>query len=129
MPRILVVDDDSAGLEIRKLILERGGYEVTLACDVPEARAAFSTALDVVLLDVRLPRVQDGLGLIREFRAASSTLRIVVLCGHRGDLDRREEASMADEILSKPTRVEALLRSLVKNAEAKPGTGPTGRNS
>jgi CheY-like chemotaxis protein len=106
MARVLVVDDDAAGLEIRRLILERRGYAVI-------ARAAFQLAeFDVVLLDVRLPRVEDGLVLIREFRAAFPALRIVVLCGYRGDLDRREEASMVDEILSKPARVETLLNAL-----------------
>lgn len=112
MPTVLVVDDDAAGLEIRKLILERRGYAVATASDADCARAAFSAALDAVILDVRLPAVEDGLALIREFRAASPALRIVVLCGNRNDLERCEEALMADEILSKPARVEALLNAL-----------------
>jgi len=116
MPNVLVVDDDGDGLEIRKLILERRGYAVTTAADAEQARAAFSSvslgAFDAVILDVRLPLIEDGLALIREFRAASPRVRIVVLCGNRGDLDRREEASMADEILSKPARVEALLNAI-----------------
>jgi CheY-like chemotaxis protein len=108
MARVLVVDDDSAALEIRKLILERGGHQVTTASDVEQARAAGRP--DVVVLDVRMPRIEDGLALIREFRAAG--VRIVVLCGNLGDLDGREEASMVDEILAKPARSEALLKAL-----------------
>ena len=112
MARVLLVDDDAAALEIRKLILERRGFQVTTAADATQARAAFSSAFDVVILDVRLPGVEDGLGLIREFRSESPRVRIVVLCGNRGDLDRREEASMADVILSKPARVEMLLNAI-----------------
>lgn len=125
MASVLVVDDDAAGLEIRRLILERGGYAVTTATDAAQARAMFSPAFDTVLLDVRLPRVEDGLALIREFRAASPALRIVVLCGYRGDLDGREEASMADEILSKPSRVEALLNALAGPPPPSPLSSPS----
>lgn len=113
MKRVLVVDDDAAGLEIRRLILERRGYSVTKAADAAQARAAFSPeAFDVVLLDVRLPRIEDGLGLIREFRSASPDMRIVVLCGNRGDLDGREESSMVDAIVSKPARTDALVNAI-----------------
>jgi len=108
MARVLVVDDDAAALEIRKLILERAGHQVTLASDVEQARAAARP--EVVVLDLRLPRVEDGLSLIREFWAAD--VRIVVLCGNRGDLDGREEESMVDEILAKPARSEELLKAI-----------------
>ena len=113
MARVLVVDDDEDGLGIRKLILERRGYEVSTAASAAAARAAIQSGnFQVVVLDVRLPRVEDGLALIREVRATLPAPRIVVMCGNRGDLDHREEASLADEILSKPTHVEALLKAI-----------------
>ena len=105
--KVLVVDDDAAGLEIRRLVLERHGFEVAAALDADTARAEFaSNRPDVVLLDLRLPEIADGLALIREFRAA----RIVVLCGNRGDLDGRDEAKMVHAILGKPVRSDELLR-------------------
>jgi DNA-binding response OmpR family regulator len=106
--RVLVVDDDAAALEIRRLILERRGHMVTVARESLEARVAFAEGCDVVVLDLRLPRVEDGLALIREFRG----VRIVVLCGNRGDLDGREEARMVSTILEKPVRSEVLLAAI-----------------
>jgi len=107
--KVLLVDDDGAGLEIRRLVLERRGFEVVTAADASSARNAFSESQpDVVVLDLRLPEVADGLALIREFQGT----RIVVLCGNRADLDGREEAQMVSAILGKPVRSEELLRHL-----------------
>ncbi|MBZ5602373.1 MAG: response regulator [Acidobacteriia bacterium] len=105
--KVLVVDDDAAGLDIRRLVLERHGFAVATASSVDAARAAFAADRpDVVVLDLRLPEVEDGLGLIREFRE----VRIVVLCGNPADLDGREEAAMVAGILGKPVRSEELVR-------------------
>lgn len=111
--RVLVVDDDAAGLEIRRLILERQGFEVAVAADAASARALFCAQRpDVIVMDLRLPEIADGLALIREFQGS----RIVVLCGNRGDLDGREEAGMVAAIVGKPVRSEELLRHIVGRA-------------
>jgi two-component system chemotaxis response regulator CheY len=106
---VLVVDDDAAALELRKLVLERCGHVVTLAADAIAARKALrGSAFDVVITDLRLPEASDGLALIREIIGA----RIVVLCGDSADIEGREEATMVSAILQKPVRSEALLKAL-----------------
>jgi CheY-like chemotaxis protein len=113
MARVLVVDDDPAGLEIRKLMLERRGHQVIVACDVLEASTAFQvSAPETVIMDLRLPEPEDGLALIRDFRTAAPGVRIVVLCGCSADLDRRPEAALVDQILSKHVRSERLLEAI-----------------
>lgn len=113
MARVLIVDDDSAGLEIRKLVLERRGHQVCTAMDKDRARAEFRAATpEVVILDLRVPDVDDGRTLIREFRAAAPATRLIVLCGNDADLDAREEASMVDRILTKPVRSALLLGAI-----------------
>jgi len=107
--KLLVVDDDAAGLDIRRLILERHGFEVAAAASAEAARASFASQRpDVVVLDLRLPSVEDGLSLIREFQGA----RIIVLCGNRADLDGREEAKLVEAILGKPVRSEELVKQI-----------------
>jgi len=74
MARLLLVDDDTAGLELRKLILEREGHQVSAAADVAAARSLFlETRPDSVVLDLRLPETEallaDGRP-IAEARAA-----------------------------------------------------------
>lgn len=113
MGAVLAIDDDRVSLELRKLLLERRGHRVTIASDAVTAREAFRAGkFDVVVTDIRLPDAEDGLTLIREFRAARSTVRIVVLCGVISDIEGREEASMVDAILTKPVRSENLLKAV-----------------
>ena len=120
MARLLLVDDDTAGLELRKLILEREGHQVSAAADVAAARSLFfETRPDSVVLDLRLPETEDGLALIREFRAAAPDLRIIVLSGWTPDLDGKQEARMVDELLAKPVRSARLVSVVAAGA-----TGP-----
>jgi two-component system response regulator QseB len=117
MARLLLVDDDTTGLELRKLILEREGHQVFAAADVVAARSFFlETSPDSVVLDLRLPETEDGLALIREFRAASPGLQIVVLSGWTPDLDGKPEAGMVDELLSKPVRSARLVSAVAAGA-------------
>jgi DNA-binding response OmpR family regulator len=110
MARVLLVDDDLDALEIRKRIFEIEGHHVFMAPSADRAREQFhSETPDSVILDLRLPDPEDGLALIREFRAASREVRIIVLAGWRADLDGRAESELVNVVLSKPVRSEVLL--------------------
>jgi len=115
MARVLAVDDDAAGLEVRKLILECGGHVVATAADAEQARAAFAeTSPEIVILDLRLPEVDDGLALLREFGATG--VRLVVLSGWPADLDGRPERAMVHAVLLKPVRSEAMIRTCFQSS-------------
>ena len=117
MARLLLVDDDTAGLELRKLILEREGHQVSAAADVVAARSLFlENRPDSVVLDLRLPESEDGLALIREFRVAAPDLRIIVLSGWTPDLEGKPEAQMVDELLAKPLRSARLVSAVAAGA-------------
>jgi CheY-like chemotaxis protein len=123
MARILLVDDDPDGLEIRKLLLERDGHQVSIAADVATARDLFrETAPDCVILDLRLPSPDDGLALVREFREyrecreGAPEVRIVVLAGWGADLEGRPEHALVDEVLTKPVRSERLINAVSKKS-------------
>jgi len=113
MPRVLLVDDDAPALELRKLILEREGHQVSVATDPAQARALFAEVRPThVVLDLRLPESSDGLSLIRAFRTASPTVRIIALCGWPPDIEGAPESQMVDVVLAKPTRTAALISAL-----------------
>jgi len=113
MARVLLVDDDVDALEIRKRIFEHSGHHVVAAPGAVCAREKFhADHPDTVILDLRLPRVEDGLALIREFRAESPEVNIVVLAGWCADLEGRGETALVDLILSKPVRSEVLLGAI-----------------
>ena len=68
-PRILVVDDNPANLEILETRLARQGYEVVTAKDGDEALvAARAQTPDLILLDVMMPG-KDGIQVCRELKA------------------------------------------------------------
>lgn len=119
MPRVLLVDDDAAGLPIRKLVLERNGHQVETAADVESARTLFrGTEPQTVILDLRIPDLDDGLALIREFRASAPGVRIVVLAGWGADLDGRMEAALVDEIMTKPAPSRHLVEAVERGPRA-----------
>lgn len=116
MARVLLVDDDAAALDLRKMILERKGHQISMASEPASAHALFAeTQPDTVVLDLRLPEAKDGLALIREFRAAAPEVRIIVLAGWPLDLEGTPEAQMVDLVLGKPIRTATLVDALAES--------------
>jgi len=116
MARVLLVDDDAAALDLRKVILEREGHQISIASEPAAARALFvETQPDSVVLDLRLPEATDGLALIREFRAAAPDVRIIVLAGWPLDVEGTPEAQMVNLVLAKPIRTATLVDALAES--------------
>jgi len=121
MACILLVDDDPDQLEVRRLILESEGHTVYAAGNQAQALAGFRQACpDAVVMDLRLPLVEDGRALIREVRRLSESVPIIVLSGMAADLAPWPEARLATRVLQKPFRPADLLRWLSAIAAARP---------
>lgn len=68
-PRILVVDDNEANLDIAKMRLESQGYEVITAEDGEAALVRVAEmAPDLLLLDIMMPKL-DGIEVTRRLKA------------------------------------------------------------
>lgn len=66
---VLVVEDDSALLELYSLYLERGQFSCTAVSSAQEALDVLKTlAVDILMTDVNLGEEVDGLELIRTVR-------------------------------------------------------------
>ena len=117
MARVLVVDDDPVQADVRRLLLEHAGHVVATGVTPVAAREAF-TALDpdIILLDLHLPRTDDGVRLIRWFRQKNDGVKILVMSGNPEDLDGRPELRMVDQVLPKPMRSAMLLKTISKLA-------------
>src|SRR5437763_12079434 len=68
---------------------------------------------DVLLMDLRLPELNDGLALIRRAREISPA-KIVVLSGWLGDLESRPEQQFVHRVLAKPVRANTLQRHITE---------------
>jgi CheY-like chemotaxis protein len=90
---------------------------VWTAASREEANAVFDEAkASVVIMDLRLPGLEDGRTLIRDLRGRSTTVRIFVESGAVGDLEAFPEAAMADRLLNKPLPIPVLLDLISKAA-------------
>lgn len=125
--RVVVVEDEPA---IRRGIvdaLRASGYAVDEAADgVQGQKAALAPGVDLVLLDLLLPR-RDGLEVLTELRRINSVLPVIILTARGTEDDRVRGLKMgADDYVVKPfsarellARVEAVLRrSSARNGAA-----------
>src|SRR5437763_1451683 len=109
MLKVLVVDDEP---DLRQLIAEEladEGHEVACAADGAEALSmAAETVFDVVLTDVRLPKV-DGLTLLRRLRERAPATDAIVMTGHANipaAVAILKEGAF--DYLTKPVRIDEL---------------------
>ncbi|MFN7993542.1 MAG: response regulator [Bryobacteraceae bacterium] len=113
MSLLLLVDDDAQQLTIRKLLLEAAGHQVTVAEDAPEARRLLEELKpDVLVMDLRLPKLKDGLSLIRCVEQNGLAARIIVLSGWTEDLYDHPEEKLVSRVLGKPIRHEHLMEAI-----------------
>lgn len=70
MSKILIVDDDPDFVAVTRAVLERAGYAVISAADGDEGmRRARQEAPDLIILDVIMKTVLDGLDMSRRMAA------------------------------------------------------------
>ena len=110
MTRILVVEDEIDQLAIRRQLLEHAGYDVLTAQTAADALLRLP-GCQIVLMDLRIPRLEDGLALIQAVAAASA--RIIVLSGAESD-----SALPVDEFLTKPCSSKKLLETVARFSAA-----------
>jgi FixJ family two-component response regulator len=110
MARVLVVDDDAQQLGLRCMLLETAGHEVAAAQSAAAALDSYRERRPhVVVMDLRLPRVADGVGLLSDLGADA---RVVVLTG----MGLESLPAGAARLLKKPCSSQALLRAIAELA-------------
>ena len=111
LTKILVVDDDPSIRFMLRLILERGGYEVSEAHHGAAALNQMKDTLpDVVVTDMMMP-VMDGRELIERLRSEPRTAGLLILVVS-GNPDALEVARTADAVLGKPFLPANLLETV-----------------
>ncbi|VTR93688.1 histidine kinase : Multi-sensor hybrid histidine kinase OS=Chthoniobacter flavus Ellin428 GN=CfE428DRAFT_4291 PE=4 SV=1: Response_reg: PAS: PAS_4: HisKA: HATPase_c: Response_reg [Gemmata massiliana] len=79
---VLVVEDDLGIAELERGRLEEAGYNVVLAATAEEALVEVTKgAVDLVLLDYRLPGGTDGLDFYARAKAAGYDLPVILVTG------------------------------------------------
>ncbi len=110
--KVLLVEDSPMINGALKMLLESGGFDVTLAATAAEA-LAWDDPLpaDVMLLDITLPD-GDGLSILSGLEARGLKPSVTYAMTGHSDEETRERclAAGCDDVLLKPVPVQQLLR-------------------
>lgn len=121
MAKILVVDDDPDFVKVTTKVLEKAGHQVVSAANGAKAMKVMrQDRPDVVLLDIMMSYILDGLDVSREMAQDPElkdipVIMVTSLTGVKGSgVFPTDEYVPVDEWLSKPIDPETLLARVNK---------------
>lgn len=118
MRRVLVVDDEENLRLVLRTLLRRHGYEVETAASGEDALGMVdSFGPDVVLTDVRMPKM-GGLDLLTTLKAKGNEATVIVMSAY-GNMDLALEAMKAGayDYVQKPFKPDEVVLALRKAEE------------
>jgi two-component system response regulator HydG len=116
--RVLVVDDEPSARSGLEKLLQQEGYTVDVAADGMSALAvAVESAPDVVVTDLKMPKM-DGVALLTKLREQDKDLPVIVVTAF-GDVGSAVNAMHAGaaNYLTKPVDFDALLIAIERALE------------
>ena len=128
MAKILVVDDDPDFVSLTRRILQRKGYEVVTAASGQQALAVMRKEKpDLVLLDIMMSYILDGLDVSREMAQDPElkdvpVIMVTSLTGARAEAAQLSgEYIPVDEWIHKPIDPDRLLARIEEALQGKAG--------
>jgi CheY-like chemotaxis protein len=107
---ILCVDDEETPRTLRKLILQKQGYQVVTAASGDEALELLNRAnIDLVLSDQMMPGM-TGTELTKSVKAMRPAMPVILISGVN---EIPEDASYADRFISKIGGPELLFKTVL----------------
>jgi PAS domain S-box-containing protein len=122
--RVLVADDHPANRKLASLFLAGIGAEVAEACDGEEAaRMAAEWPYDVILMDVRMPKV-DGPGALRAIRQGGGPNDAIPILAFTADCGVASAKTLISQgcagVVAKPLEPRALLTAITEVTRSAP---------
>jgi CheY-like chemotaxis protein len=118
---LLCVDDRAASLEVRRLILEREGYEVLTANDGSAGLELFAArSVDLVVLDYHMPD-PNGAVVAQKMRALKPGVPVIMLSAYFEA--PADAARFIDAYVTKGQNPRVLLDQIRQLIKAKAGSG------
>jgi len=118
MDTILVVDDEVNYLTVMEALLGEAGYETLTAASGTEAlKVAAQADLDLVLTDMKMPRM-SGIELLSELKRLDPDLPVIIMTAY-GTVEKAVEAMKkgAFDYILKPFKNEEILVTIAKALE------------
>lgn len=111
MPKILIIEDDTAFRQMLHTFLARYNFEVISSGSIGEAEKALKeTYFDIILSDVRLPK-GDGISFLADIKARFPETQVILMTGY-AEVKTAVEAMKkgAFDYISKPFSPENMLK-------------------
>ncbi len=111
---ILLVEDEPVIREIMANTLGDAGFEVTATCTGDEAAIliADSDRFDVLLTDITMPGLIDGIGLAEHAREVHPDLPVVFVSGRPDNARRAEAVGQPSAFMPKPYDVGNVISTI-----------------
>ena len=110
-PTILIVDDENDIIDLLSYNLKNNNYNVETACDGSEALLKINNNIDLILLDVMMPKI-DGIEVCKSIKKnpSSKNIPVILLTAKSTSQDEYEGLiSGADDYIKKPISIKNLL--------------------
>jgi len=116
MKKILIVEDEADILDILKLTLDFGSYQLFIATTRDQALEIARRELpELILLDIMLPGRTDGLEVCRQLKSNNATKATYIMIVTAKGMERDREAGIeagCDEYVIKPFKIAQLTKSI-----------------
>ncbi|MEC3964821.1 sigma-54 dependent transcriptional regulator [Flagellimonas halotolerans] len=116
MPKILIIEDDTAFCQMLQKFLTKNGFAVSVSYSIKEAEEYLaSSTFDIILSDVRLPK-GNGVTLLPQVKRESPKTQVILMTGY-AEVKTAVNAIKkgAFDYISKPFTPEEIL-SVIKDA-------------
>ena len=114
--KILVVDDEQSMREFLEIMLKKEDYKVSLASNGEEVLKLLERDIfDLVLLDVRMPKM-DGIAVLKRIKAlAAETIVIMITAYASHDTAVKAMKEGAYDYITKPFKIDEI-KLIIRNA-------------
>lgn len=114
--KVLILDDDTAILEVMRIILEDNGFEVMVKEEFTSVEAILdSVRPDIFLVDIWMKGI-DGSAITKTLKTDSRTQDIpVIIVSADNDTEKIAREIGADDFLAKPFDIGALVEKVKRH--------------
>jgi DNA-binding response OmpR family regulator len=122
MARVLIIDDDSALLDVLCMAMEDEGHTCLRASDGKQGMELIrSEQPELVVSDVNMPRL-DGFALCKELRARGNAVPLILLTSRDSEIDEALGLDLgADDYVTKPFSTRVLASRIGSLLRRRPG--------
>jgi len=122
---ILIVDDEATLRSVFSDMMTRQGYRCITAANAVDALQIIESNLlefDMLVTDIRMPGVLDGVALASKFREFQPDVAVLVITGYPESAAMKEAKSRGFRVLEKPFRQAELESAVAEQLRERFGT-------